>query len=54
MIRTYYGIHINPMGRNSWGGRWEAYVPGRRTVAADTLAGVKAMIRKELGKGEYR
>lgn len=45
--RTYRGCEIQPMGRNSWGGRWESYVGGR-FVAADTLEGVKALIRDAL------
>jgi hypothetical protein len=45
--RAYMGCNIMPMGRNSWGGRWESYVGGR-FIAADTLAGIKAMIREEL------
>lgn len=47
MTRTYRGHIISPMGRNSWGGRWESYVGGR-FVAADTLAGIKALIRESL------
>jgi hypothetical protein len=45
--RAYMGCNINPAGRNSWGGRWESYVGGR-FIAADTLAGIKAMIREAL------
>ena len=48
-MREYYGVLITPMGRNSWGGRWEAYVGGQ-FYAADTLAGIKATIRHVLGK----
>lgn len=45
--RDYRGCTISPMGRNSWGGKWETYCNGR-FIAADTLAGIKAMIRAEL------
>jgi hypothetical protein len=37
------------MGRNSWGGRWEALVNGR-WLKADSLAGIKELIRREMGK----
>lgn len=47
MTRTYRGRNIEPMGRNSWGGRWQAYVGGR-FVCADTLEGVRALIREAL------
>lgn len=46
-MREYRGCTISPMGRNSWGGRWESYVGGR-FIAADTLAGIKALIREAL------
>jgi hypothetical protein len=45
--RTYFGCSINPMGRNSWGGRWEAYTDAGRFVRADTLAGVMRLIRDD-------
>lgn len=41
--RTYKGCTIEPMGRNSWGGRWESYCCGE-FIAADTLQGIKQMI----------
>lgn len=47
MIRKYRGYNICPMPRNNWGGRWEVYCNGR-FIRADTLAGIKAMIRDEL------
>ena len=52
-MREYMGVVIFPMGLNSWGGRWEARVDvpgGGKRLAADTLAGLKAMIREELGR----
>jgi len=48
-IRDYYGCTIYPMGQNSWGGRWETYVNGS-WFRADTLAGIKATIRRVIGK----
>lgn len=46
--RTYYGVSISRTGRNSMGLRWEAHV--NRLLRADTLDGIKELIRKELGK----
>lgn len=44
-MRTYYGVNIFPVTRPTCGGfRWEAYVCGR-FVMADTLAGIKSLIR---------
>ena len=45
--RTYKGCNIMPMGRNSWGGRWETYCNGI-FLAADTLAGLKQFITETL------
>lgn len=45
--RTYKGCTIYPMGRNNWGGRWEAYVNGV-FIAAETLAGIKQFITEQL------
>lgn len=47
----YRGVLIMPMGRNRWGGRWEARVDvpgGGVRVSADTLAGVREAIRETL------
>ena len=55
--REYRGVAIMPMGRNNWGGRWEARmdVPGGgKRVAADTLAGIKEGIREVLAKQGLR
>lgn len=49
-VRTYYGVNIYPRRVNSMGCRWEAFVPGHRYVMADTLAGIKTLIRRYLGK----
>jgi hypothetical protein len=46
--RYYFGHHIFRTGRNNMGLRWEAYV--NRVLRADTLDGIKELIRKELGK----
>lgn len=45
-MRTYKGCDIYPMGRNSWGGKWEAYCDGT-FIAADTLCGIKQMISEK-------
>jgi hypothetical protein len=43
--RVYRGINIYRITEpNSWGLRWEAYVPGFGGVRADTLAGCKSLI----------
>jgi hypothetical protein len=47
MIRQYMGCNITPLGRNTWGGKWESYCAGR-FIAADTLAGIKAMIKERI------
>lgn len=50
-MRTYYGVDIHPVTRwTAIGARWEAYVGGR-FVMADTLAGVKGLIRHYGGYG---
>lgn len=46
-VRTYYGHNIYPMW-NSMGMRWEANV--NRLLMADTLDGIKSLIRQQLGK----
>ena len=46
--RWYFGQLISRTGRNSMGLRWEAHV--NRPLRADTLDGIKELIRKELGK----
>ena len=49
-VRTYYGRHIYPVTRpTTWGARWETYAGGR-FIMADTLDGIKAAIREEVGK----
>lgn len=47
MTRTYKGCNIMPMGRNSWGGKYEAWVNGV-FIAAETLAGIKQYITETL------
>jgi hypothetical protein len=47
-IHTYYGANLTP-NQNIAGRRWQAYVGGT-FVYADTLAGIKHMVRKTLGK----
>ena len=49
-MRTYYGFTIEPAGVNSSGIRWIAYCGYGRTLKADTLAGIKRLIR-EIMKG---
>ena len=43
--RFYMGCSIYPLGANSWGGKWESYCNGR-FIAADSLAGIKRLIRE--------
>lgn len=46
--RWYYGILIHPAAMNSSGIRWWAF--GRRNrLRADTLNGIKQLIRMDLG-----
>jgi len=47
MTRQYMGCNVTPAGRNSWGGKWEVYCAGQ-FIAADTLAGIKRMIRERV------
>ena len=47
--RTYYGVNIRPMRMNSMGCRWTADV-GWSMLQADTLDGIKRLIRNKLGK----
>lgn len=51
MARTYYGVTIHPQRPNSMGCRWWAFVPGYRMVQADTLDGIKSLIRHYRGRG---
>lgn len=46
--REYRGVVIMPMPINSGGLRWEARLPSNTRVVADTLAGIKRIIRTEL------
>lgn len=47
--REYYGILIHPQRPNSMGLRWWAF--GKtRMLQADTLDGIKQLIREERGK----
>mgnify|MGYP003353134429 CR=1 FL=1 len=51
-IHTYYGVNILPVSSpgamRAYGARWEAYCG--RFLYADTLAGMKGLIRHTLGK----
>ena len=47
-VHTYYGVNIYPMKMNSMGCKWEAHAGGLLT--ADTLGGMKRLIRQKLGK----
>lgn len=44
-VRTYFGVIIHPAAPNSSGMRWWAFA-NQRMVRADTLEGIKALIRK--------
>jgi hypothetical protein len=47
--RTYRGVLIHPdITRNSWGLRWWAFGP-QGLLRADTLDGMKQLIRSALG-----
>lgn len=46
LAREYRGVIIWPAGENSSGIRWTANVNGN--LRADTLAGIKALIRHRL------
>lgn len=48
-VRTYYGHHIYPAGLNSSGIRYWSLVNGR-SLRADTLAGMRELIRDEIGR----
>jgi hypothetical protein len=45
--REYMGTIIMPAARNASGIRWYAYVGIGTCLRADTLAGVKALIRSD-------
>ena len=49
-MRTYYGVTIERHSNEMIGNGWIAYLYdyGQGTVQADTLAGVKAMIRERI------
>lgn len=48
-LRVYMGVHIYPAGRNSSGIRYTANA-GSGALRADTLDGIKSLIRRSLGK----
>lgn len=48
-MHTYFGVDIFRMSGNSMGLRWDARVNGEY-LRADTLAGMKELIRHALGK----
>ena len=45
--RTYLGVTLWPADRNASGVRWEATLNHRR-LRADTLAGIKALVKDEV------
>lgn len=47
-LREYYGCNIYRATANSAGLRYEAYAGGR-FVRADTLAGIRELIREAIG-----
>lgn len=47
-VRVYRGVFIHPMTRNSMGLRWWAY-GSQRMLRADTLSGMRELIRRDLG-----
>ena len=44
--RMYRGVLIEPHGPNTWGMRWLACPENGRVLRADTLAGMKRLIRE--------
>lgn len=52
-MRTYYGVTIWPHDPNSMGLRWTATIDGTR-LRADTLDGIRELIRRELGIAPVR
>lgn len=48
--RTYRGITIWPASRNASGIRWTANMGVGLTLKADTLAGMRELIRTHKGK----
>lgn len=46
-VRTYRGYNIWPAGPNTSGMRWTATVGGQN-LRADTLDGIKELIREEI------
>lgn len=49
-MKTYLGINIYPASPNSSGIRWYARTGAGLTLKADTLAGIKELIREHLKK----
>lgn len=42
--RKYYGVWLEPMGLNNWGGRWQCLCFGVN-LRADSLSGIKQLVR---------
>ena len=47
-VRTYMGVFIERADINSSGIRWTAFVQGAGTLKADTLQGIKQLIKHTL------
>jgi hypothetical protein len=52
--RTYRGVEIERAGLNGSGIRWVAFIPGHGFLRADTLDGVRELIREYVAKPERR
>jgi hypothetical protein len=51
-FRTYRGATLERNTKPGYRLRWTAYIPSRsETVAADTLQGVKQLVREKTRKG---
>lgn len=49
-IRNYFGVNIYRAGTNSSGIRWVATTDNGDNLKADTLAGIKELIKHYKGK----
>lgn len=47
-MKTYFGVTIWKAGVNSSGMRWSAINPNGGMFRADTLAGIKELIKEEM------
>jgi hypothetical protein len=50
--RTYFGVALEPANERAraCGVRWEARIGNGKRLCADTLRGIKQLVKKELGR----